>query len=221
VNHDTQTTQWEKPVVVSIPQIHDALSDLPAGWEVSIHHTQLYCVHSSTELYTIVWGSTCQHLCAKVYLGAVVHAILYLLSLPHSGDAVCKRCSNTTTAQALCSNYYVHTCCAYTQTLRSQAKLTQDGRTYYVDHNTKQTHWHHPRGLVKAAAKVRRASTKQLMIDEKIPKRDMPALIELSSSDSDSDRESDTPLPNGWDQMQTAAGRTYYVRTHTHMPDST
>jgi WW domain len=105
--------------------------------------------------------------------------------------------------------------------LLSQAKLTQDGRTYYVDHNTQQTHWHHPRGLVKAAAKVRRASTKQLMIDENTTKRDMPALIELSSSDSEnSDGESDAPLPNGWEQLQTAAGRPYYVRrqlyTHDH-----
>jgi hypothetical protein len=56
------------------------------------------------------------------------------------------------------------------------------------------------------------------MIDETTTKRDMPALIELSSSDNeDSDGESDAPLPNGWDQMQTAAGRTYYVRTFSYM----
>ena len=65
VNHDTQTTQWEKPVVVDTPQIHDALSDLPAGWEVSVvtidtvHITKQTTCMNHANTYTVVYDTTC------------------------------------------------------------------------------------------------------------------------------------------------------------------
>mmetsp|Transcript_20765 Transcript_20765/g.29851 ORF Transcript_20765/g.29851 Transcript_20765/m.29851 type:complete len:963 (-) Transcript_20765:164-3052(-) len=108
-----------------------------------------------------------------------------------------------------------------------EKRTAPDGRSYYVDHNTRSTHWTLPAGVIPA----RRSISMQHVQPVRPAPHAEPALTELSdrfSNISVNPNQATTmtgkrALPSGWEMRYTKDGRIYYIdhntrTTHWNVP---
>lgn len=88
----------------------------------------------------------------------------------------------------------------------------QQGRTYYVDHNTRSTTWHRP--AIQGQTQVRPVSQPVAQV----PGRAATVVPNTPASNPgvhQAGTYSDIPLPLGWEERRTPEGRPYFVDHHT------
>ncbi|KAF9221572.1 HECT-domain-containing protein [Gyrodon lividus] len=82
-----------------------------------------------------------------------------------------------------------------------ERRLDENGRPYYVDHNTRSTMWHRPAPPSEAAPQHPQLST--------------PSPSHSSQPPSSNGIYADVPLPQGWEERRTPEGRPYFVDHRT------
>ncbi|KAF8895481.1 hypothetical protein BD779DRAFT_1499760 [Infundibulicybe gibba] len=101
-----------------------------------------------------------------------------------------------------------------------ERRIDAQGRTYYVDHNTRATTWHRPPipgqvpqsspnpGLPQSPAPSRNTST----VAPTVNPSPTPS---ASNPTAQAGSYADVPLPLGWEERRTPEGRAYFVDHHT------
>lgn len=115
-----------------------------------------------------------------------------------------------------------------------ERKLTADGRTYFVDHNNKQTYWSLPESIqlsvTGASTQAARLSvSRSVKSQEHVPGFSLPGftplppIAELQPIAQQQRTENTGSLPEFWEAKVTAEGQPYYVNhkdktTHWTLP---
>lgn len=85
------------------------------------------------------------------------------------------------------------------------------GRTYYVDHNTRSTTWHRP----PIQGQVQNRPVSQPSAQTPARAATVVANAAVVSTTHQTGAYSDIPLPLGWEERRTPEGRPYFVDHHT------
>jgi E3 ubiquitin-protein ligase NEDD4 len=89
-----------------------------------------------------------------------------------------------------------------------ERRIDPHGRTYYVDHNTRSTHWQRPRPVTSPQARP-------TSLPNVNPHHPPPAHSPAQTVTPSNTNYPDIPLPLGWEERRTPEGRTYFVDHHT------
>ncbi|KAJ3792824.1 hypothetical protein GGU11DRAFT_692905 [Lentinula aff. detonsa] len=87
-----------------------------------------------------------------------------------------------------------------------ERRVDPQGRTYYVDHNTRSTTWYRPRS---------NQQNRTSQVSLQVPARNPNVTSSSPSATSSSPEYGDVPLPLGWEERRTPEGRPYFV-DHTN-----
>ncbi|TFK61394.1 HECT-domain-containing protein [Pluteus cervinus] len=94
-----------------------------------------------------------------------------------------------------------------------ERRTDPQGRTYYVDHNTRSTSWHRPVLQQPAARPAPPPHTPPRPVES--PTATQQAPPPAASSPAQPGSYADIPLPLGWEERRTSEGRPYFVDHHT------
>ncbi|KAG2009924.1 ubiquitin-protein ligase, variant 2 [Coprinopsis cinerea AmutBmut pab1-1] len=94
-----------------------------------------------------------------------------------------------------------------------ERRLDPQGRTYYVDHNTRTTHWHRPNqyGQVPATRPQSQQPTQGPSRNQSV----VATPVATTPAGQTQNAFPDIPLPLGWEERRTPEGRPYFVDHHT------
>ncbi|KAH8825350.1 hypothetical protein DL96DRAFT_1612904 [Flagelloscypha sp. PMI_526] len=92
-----------------------------------------------------------------------------------------------------------------------ERRQDQQGRTYFVDHNTRQTTWHRPQHPSQQIQQRPPPTGPARLPSVTAPQVHQPQQVYSSAQQN----YTDIPLPQGWEERVTPEGRPYFVDHHT------
>jgi len=97
-----------------------------------------------------------------------------------------------------------------------ERRFDPQGRTYYVDHNTRSTTWHRPPIQAAPPRSVSQSTTSASIRAATVPTNTTANSVgTLDPMQHQAGAYSDNPLPLGWEERRTPEGRPYFVDHHT------
>eukprot|EP00752_Nemacystus_decipiens_P017290 g15490.t2 len=185
INHNTKTTQWERPAV---PE-----DSLPQGWGIQVVDGRIVYLDHINKRTTYIRPT------ATVPAGsAVADKRRSPGSSPASGAGAYGSSGGVGDEEEPLPPGW-------------SAKTTADGKTYYEDHANKSTTWYRPASVPAAAAGAAAAAayTKRELRPVSGLSTDSNSR-RVGSSSTAAVADGDKPLPPGWSAKTTAGGATYF-----------
>jgi len=217
VNHTTRSTQWEPPVVVAPAMTAEptttvapatTMQPLPAGWEKMVNNTgrDFYVDHNKRSTQ---WDPP------ETTLASATEAPSAPAAAP-SAPATVAPVAPEGPAQQLPPGW--------------EMRVNSTGRDFYVDHNTRSTHWDPPETTLAPATEAPVVEAELDIASQQLPAGwEMPAPSATFNAEPLSDTTSTQtatsppieevpaqPMPSGWEQsINSTTGRTYYIDHNT------